>query len=79
MYGTPVISTNVGGLPEVISHLKTGYLLDLNANTEQWIKGLNYIKENLGTMSINCRDSFVTNFSEINWPKYFGELFNKDV
>jgi glycosyltransferase involved in cell wall biosynthesis len=78
MYGTPVLSTNVGGLSEVISHLKTGYLLDLNANTEKWIKGLNFIKENLGTMSMSCRDYFIANFSEVNWPKYFAGIINKN-
>jgi glycosyltransferase involved in cell wall biosynthesis len=31
MYGTPVVSSNVGGLPEFVHHKETGYLVDLNA------------------------------------------------
>lgn len=76
MYGTPVISTNVGGLPEVVHHLKTGYLVDKNAKVEEWIEGINFIKDNLSEMSTNCRDYFVREFSEINWSKYFKDIFD---
>lgn len=75
MYGTPVISTNVGGLREVVFHLKTGYLLDKNAKVEEWIEGINFIKDNLSKMSKDCRDYFVREFSETNWPRYFKDIF----
>jgi len=75
MYGTPVISTNVGGLPEVVQHLKTGYLIDLNSGVEEWINGINYIKNNLARMSGECRNYFAANCSDVNWPKYFSQLF----
>ena len=78
MYGTPVISTNVGGLPEVICHLKTGYLLDKDSKVEKWIEGINFIKGNLPEMSKNCRNYFVKNFSEVNWPKYFNDIISEN-
>lgn len=79
MYGTPVISTNVGGLPEIVSHLKTGYLLDKDSKVEEWIEGINFIRDNLLEMSKNCRSYFVENFSEVNWPRYFGEIFQPNA
>lgn len=75
MHGTPVISSNVGGLSEFVYHSKTGYLVDKNANVEEWIEGINYIKNNIPKMSNDCRDYFVREFSEINWPKYFDDIF----
>ena len=77
MYGTPVISTNVGGLPEVIFHLKIDYLLDKDSKIEEWIEGINFIRSDLSGMSKNCRDYFVGNFSETNWSKYFGDIFSQ--
>jgi glycosyltransferase involved in cell wall biosynthesis len=76
MYGTPVVSSNVGGLPEFVHHRKTGYLVDLNAKIEEWIEGINYIIENFPTMSRNCRKYFEENFSGKNWEKYLNELLS---
>lgn len=76
MYGTPVISTEVGGMKEVINHLKTGYLLSKSSSIEQWINGVIFIKENFKYLSTNCREYFNENFSERNWPKYLPEIFN---
>jgi glycosyltransferase involved in cell wall biosynthesis len=75
MHGTPVVSTNVGGLKEVINHLETGYLLSKDSSIEDWLNGIMFIKRNLGYISDNCREYFIENFSEKNWPKYFNELF----
>jgi glycosyltransferase involved in cell wall biosynthesis len=77
MFGTPALSSNVGGLPEFIEHGKTGYLTDPAAKTEEWVKGVEYITEHLYEMSHNCRNHFKENFSENNWPKYFHMLLTK--
>jgi len=76
MYGTPIVSSNVGGLPEFVHHKETGYLVDLSAKIEEWIEGINYIRENLPTMSRNCRKYFEENFSGKNWEKYLNELLS---
>lgn len=70
MYGTPALSTNVGGLPEFIDHRRTGYLLDPGASSGEWLRGITYINENLEWMSRCCRDQFIRHYAETNWSKY---------
>jgi glycosyltransferase involved in cell wall biosynthesis len=74
MYGTPVVSSDVGGLPEFVSHKRTGYLLDINANVEEWVEGINYVQKNFTRLSAECRRFFVENFSGKNWEKYIDDL-----
>jgi glycosyltransferase involved in cell wall biosynthesis len=74
MYGTPVMSSNIGGLPEFVIHGETGYLLDMNAKAEKWVEGINYIRENLPRISKNCRKYFEENFSGKNWKKYLDSI-----
>ena len=62
MHGTPVIATNIGGIPEVVSHLKTGYLLDQSAELKDWIKGFQYIEGDFCNMSKFCREYFLREF-----------------
>lgn len=75
MHGTPVISNKIGGLTEVVNHLKTGYLLSDNEPVENWIAGIDFIKANLSILSKNCRDYFLREFSEVNWQRYFKDLW----
>ncbi len=74
MFGTPVLSTNVGGLKEFISHKKIGYVLDINANADKWIQGLNFLIDNNRDLVHKCRKYFVDNFSDENWKKYINEI-----
>ncbi|MFZ2184288.1 MAG: glycosyltransferase [Enterococcus sp.] len=74
MYGTPVLSTNVGGISEVASHGKTGYLVNLGSSVSEWIAGLKFILSNQTIMSQNCRQEFINNFSEANWKNYLDYL-----
>jgi len=74
MYGTPVVSSDIGGLPEFIFHRETGYLLDVNAKVEEWFEGINYVRKNFPRLSRNCRRYFVENFSGKNWKKYLNDI-----
>ncbi|MDI6847457.1 MAG: glycosyltransferase [Candidatus Bathyarchaeia archaeon] len=74
MYGTPVVSSDTGGLPEFVFHKKTGYLLDIDANAEEWVEGINYVHKNLRRLSKNCRKYFVENFAGENWKKFLNAL-----
>jgi len=74
MYGTPVVSTNIGGLPEFVRHGETGYLVHVNATVEEWIRGINYTINNFNNMTVKCRRYFVKNHSEDNWKKYLSDL-----
>lgn len=77
MYGTPVVSSNVGGLPEFVTHEKTGYLLDVDAEPDQWIKGIHFIQSNFSSLSKACRDYFVNNYSGINWCRYLDNVLKQ--
>jgi len=70
MYGTPVVSSNVGGLPEFVKQGETGYLVDKDAPAEKWVDGIALVRKNFRKLSINCRRFFVENFSGKNWKKY---------
>jgi glycosyltransferase involved in cell wall biosynthesis len=76
MYGTPVVSSNVGGLPEFVNHGKTGYLVNVDSPVEDWIEGINYTMKNFSRMTVNCRNYFVENFSEKTWKKYLNDLLS---
>lgn len=77
IYGTPVVSSSTGGLSEFVHHEKTGYLLNENAQVEEWIKGINYVRKNFVTLSQSCRKYFIENFSGKNWEKYLVDLLIK--
>lgn len=76
MRGTPVISSNIGGLLECIEHKQTGYIVDIDAPASEWLKGIDFINDHFDEMSIRCRKYFQDNHSDCNWPRYFGVLFN---
>lgn len=79
MYGTPVVSSNVGGLPEFVNHKKTGYLLNVDSKVEDWVDGIKYVKSNFLDLSKNCRDFFVENCSGENWADYLQILTDQSL
>jgi len=74
MYGTPVVSSNVGGLPEFVSDGRTGYVVDEAAPVEKWVEAIGHTLEAAQMMSANCRNYFVEKFSGKNWGKYLGDM-----
>ncbi len=74
MYGTPVVSSNIGGLPEFVICGKTGCLVDEEAPVEEWIEGISYTVKNSNKMAVNCRNRFVENFAGKNWKRYLNVL-----
>ncbi len=70
MCGTPVLSSNVGGLPEFVKNGKTGFALHYDSPPDEWIRKLMEISRNFEIYSRNCRYFFVRNFSEINWRRF---------
>jgi glycosyltransferase involved in cell wall biosynthesis len=74
MYGTPVVSSNIGGLPEFVNNGITGYIVDLDATVEEWIDAINQTQNNAHTMRLHCRRYFEENFSGKNWKKYLEQL-----
>jgi glycosyltransferase involved in cell wall biosynthesis len=74
MYGTPVVSSNVGGLPEFVKTGETGCVVDVNAPVEKWIEGITYTLDNFQIMSLNSRRYFAENYSGKNWKKYLNAV-----
>ncbi len=74
MYGTPVVSSDVGGIPEFVNHGKTGYLVSMGSSIEEWINGIFFVLENHHKMTVNCRNYFVETSSGKNWGQYLSDL-----
>jgi glycosyltransferase involved in cell wall biosynthesis len=76
MYGTPVISSNIGGLPEFVYEGKTGYLLSPTDDVAEWLERIFRLNENFQELSENARTYFLDNFSGKNWEKYLSSLLD---
>lgn len=81
---TPVIGTNVGGIPLQIEHGKNGYLVELNGNGEEHIretadliKELLTNKEKAEIMGLAGREIVKNNFLMTRHLKEYLELFNE--
>ena len=73
--GTPVIGSNIGGIPELINEGKTGFLFEAKNHKELANKIILLMnnKNLLEEMSINCLEYANKIFSE---KKYYNSLFN---
>ena len=63
--GIPVIASRVGGIPETITHLETGILVE-PGNTARWIKWIDYAlnnKEAMKKMALKGQQFVLENFS----------------
>lgn len=78
--GTPVVAFDVGGLPDVVEHLGTGYLakpFDLQdfANGIDW--ALKQVQE--GQIAIRCRTRAESVFSEERVSKLYSDFYEEIV
>ena len=75
----PVIASNVGGIPEIVTNNKTGLLIEPN-NPVELLEKINYLLNNIefcNTLANNAYDFVMKNFSwEALLPKYI-ELYEK--
>lgn len=77
-YGLPVITSNKGGLNEIVDNYKTGIKIE-NVTEEELKKAMNYYIENDFNKFIkNCQDKIKT-FSLDYQVKQFSELYEKIV
>jgi glycosyltransferase involved in cell wall biosynthesis len=79
MYGTPVVSNSVGGLPEFVKSEQTGYLLDIDSPVEEWIKKISLVIQLNSEFTENCRRYFLDNHAGANWRKYLSTLLEKET
>lgn len=76
MHGTPVISTNVGGMSEWVIHGKTGYLLSLDASFSEWENAFYFVQSNFAYLSANCRRFFLENFDARHSPEFLRPMLD---
>jgi len=79
--GTPVVSYNVGGLPDMIDHLENGYLAQ-PASVEDLVNGINWYldkRENIDQLRFNAREKAVKNYSQEIVAGQYNTLYRKLV
>ena len=77
--GLPVVGFNIGGIPDMVEHKKTGYLVEPK-NTEDLINGINWVlssQSNIDDMARTCRKKAEREYaSKVQADRYI-ELFNR--
>ncbi len=74
---TPVISSNVGGVPEIISHMETGFLFDSPEEFRSILLNVLDLKFDLELIGSKARDYVVDNFSPIKVAHQYSKLYEK--
>ncbi len=76
----PVVATNVGGIPELVKHQKTGWLAPIG-NAKKLASGVNHILKNPDIQSqfINNAQRFVQNFSTTNMTEQTLKLYKEVI
>lgn len=77
--GTPVITYNTGGIPELINHMKTGYIAEYK-NIEDYIKGVKIFLEDEDLRNSASRKSvevFQNKFTQTQMVNNYMNLYNE--
>lgn len=75
--GLPVLSTSVGGIPEIIDHGSTGYLVE-SESTDAMQQAISYLLDNpdrLRLIGQNARKKIVENFSIQEMGSQYQQLY----
>ena len=75
--GTPVVGFEVGGIPEMIEHKKTGYLANYKS-AEDLAKGIYWtlFESDYQVVANNSRQKVLNNYSEEVVAKRYQEIYN---
>ena len=76
-FGTPVIASNIGGIPEVINHGQNG-LLFANGNPDELAKSIDQVLSDYDLwykINKNSRDSFLKKFNIESSMDHYAQLF----
>ena len=80
--GTSVVGFNIGGLPDMVTHLKTGYLAE-NQNSHDLVEGIltmfKKIHKDKSTMEKFCLDSINRRFTEQMYSAKYIDLYKKST
>ena len=75
--GTPVVGFNTGGVPEMVDHMKNGFIAE-QRNSIQLSEGVNWILNSADYKVISeaARAKVLNNYSRAVVTKKYGDLFN---
>ncbi len=77
--GLPVLSSNIGGISEIISHNENGFLIDSSHDKIAFINSIvtfrNSSTEEKQRIARNARTTIVENFSAVKMIKAYDELY----
>ena len=78
--GTPVVSFNIGGVPDILKHRKTGWLAEYK-NSNSLARGIEYIlfDKSCDSLSNNCRKIVESEYSQEIELKKFKDLYIKGL
>ena len=79
MVGTPVIASNIGSFPEYIRNSENGFLLAKTYSYDYLLDLIIYIKKNINSMSMYCRNTFERTFYWKRWVNDFALIISSFV
>ena len=76
--GTPVVSFTTGGIPDMVKHLKNGYLAQYK-NSDDFMKGIQWVYEHPDKekLNANARETVLNNFSETVVARQYIEVYQQ--
>lgn len=77
--GLPVVATRVGGVPEIVNHTNSGFLV-ASDDAESMAEGLRFVlfEADAAALSAAARQEAVTNYSEENVAQRYEQLYLHD-
>ncbi len=75
MCGTPVIATDLKGLRRSIAHGETGYLVPPKPEPSNLFEAIEFVDKNFDSLSNNCRQRFLTDYSDCDWRNAYRWLW----
>lgn len=77
--GTPVVGFDVGGIPDMVTHLVNGYLAPV-ADAKGLVQGINWVMEQKQADSpirIKCRETVLTRYNLLLQARSYQELYEE--
>ena len=76
--GTPCVGFRIGGIPEMIDHLKTGYLAEYK-NADDLAKGLFWtlFEADTETLSANAREKTVNTYAQEKIAEQYKKVYDQ--
>ncbi|WP_439503614.1 glycosyltransferase family 4 protein [Methylophaga sp.] len=75
-FGTPVITTNVGGIPTLVEEGKNGFLLDINSTEEKYVELIMQTFNDPKLFKDLCMTSRIRFDTCLNWDAWSSEISN---